>query len=138
MRQLLPWLGRCRWLEGLLETEMIQHDLGVGVAPGQFVELGQPVARQGMAGPRVAISAADPGIEGIARDAVEGVGQAAEVGDFAGGFGGGFGDVGALALGKLGYTQPEAEKAVRKAVEKAKGAATPELVRAGLAELQRR
>ena len=42
------------------------------------------------------------------------------------------------ALVQLGYTQPEAEKAVRKAVEKAKGAATPELVRAGLAELQRR
>lgn len=44
------------------------------------------------------------------------------------------------ALVSLGYTQPDAERAVRKAMSKkpAGGEATADLVRAGLAELQRR
>jgi Holliday junction DNA helicase RuvA len=43
------------------------------------------------------------------------------------------------ALTALGYSQPDAERAVRKAVEKKPaGGATADLVRAGLAELQRR
>lgn len=42
------------------------------------------------------------------------------------------------ALTALGYSQPDADRAVRKAVEKKAGDGTADLVRAGLAELQRR
>jgi Holliday junction DNA helicase RuvA len=42
------------------------------------------------------------------------------------------------ALVSLGYAQPDAERAVRKAAESKGGAGTADLVRAGLAELQRR
>ncbi|MEA3245741.1 MAG: Holliday junction branch migration protein RuvA [Gemmatimonadota bacterium] len=44
----------------------------------------------------------------------------------------------ARALVSLGYAQPDAERAVRKAVERNAGGGTADLVRAALAELQRR
>jgi Holliday junction DNA helicase RuvA len=111
---LLSALGAGRVVRAIRERDLptLQSAPRVGkkIAERLCVELGDKVKEfAGDAGG----TAADPSLDGGAADAVR-------------------------ALVQLGYTQPEAEKAVRKAVEKAKGAATPELVRAGLAELQRR